>query len=78
MEARVLVDKDGQVITAAVGVRMPTEVAGGPPVPNMGPIAQEGQEVIELGLPEEFERQPLTAALDQLADAVKGRMKSAK
>lgn len=77
MEARILVNRQGQIISAVLG-RRPAEVEGGPPVPNMGPIVAEGHEVIELGLPDEYERQPLSAVIEKITAELKERPRASR
>jgi hypothetical protein len=44
----------------------------------MGPIVAEGHEVIELGLPDEYERQPLSAVIEKITAELKERPRASR
>lgn len=78
MKAKVLVDGKGEVIAAVIAGRRPPDAESNAPEPGVGPLADEGQEVLEIGLSDEFEHQPLEAVMSRVAEEIKVRQKSRK
>lgn len=78
MEIKVVLDKSGQMV-AAIYKGTPMSKEPSMPSPEMGPVLEEGQTLVELGVADEYATYPLDEFVERLTVEAKAKLaKSAK
>ncbi len=77
METKVVLDEKGRIVSAIFQKR-PAEAEYEKATLNMGPVTEEGQTVVELGVPDEYASLPLSRFVESVKSEVKAVLAKSK
>ena len=77
MEVQVVLDNKGKVV-AAIYRPKPEPEEHDKPIPRAGPVIEDGQSLVELGIPDEYASYPLPDFVDRLTAEAEIKLAGAK
>ena len=73
METKVVLDKNGEIVSAIYQTK-PIPEEYDKLEPHMGPVVEEGQTLVELGVPNEYASFPLPEFVERLTADVQAKL----